>query len=77
MYEGWPQRCYDSSLDRACATEWQLAQPKSRGDTVNNESRCDGPMQGSNMRSIFARLVIWAAKMLDRSLLAVPEVHEI
>jgi hypothetical protein len=77
MYEGWPQHCYDSSPHRAFATEWQLAQPKSRGDTVNNESRCDGPMKGTNMRSILARLVMWAAEKLDRSLLPVPEVDEI
>ena len=34
-------------------------------------------MKGTNLRSILARLVMWAAEKLDRGLLPVPEVDEI
>jgi len=79
--EGWPQHCYDSLPHRAYSTEWRLASPKPRSDTVDNESRCDESMKRTNMRNIPARLVIWIATgivmMIDRSLQLPQKLDEI
>jgi len=54
---------------------------QSRGGTVDHKSRCDHSMKRTNIRDIFARLVIWIATgifmMIDRSLQLPQELDEI
>jgi hypothetical protein len=56
--------------------EWVVAQGQSLESITCSEWRCVLPAKGTNMRSIIGRLIYWAAEILDRNLITVPELDE-
>jgi len=56
--------------------EWVVAQGQSLESITCSGWRSVRPTKGTNMRSIIGRLIHWAAEILDRNLVTVPELDE-